>query len=996
MTRKLPLLTLLIGLISFGSFAQSTILNGSFENWVGSGASMVPQYWNSNTTGNSTAQLPGQTCFQSSPGHTGTYCAKVVSNSYFGTVVNGALTTGYVYAPNFTKADGFIWGDYNAATTMAFTGRPDSLVFWYRYTPSGSDSASLQARLHVGNCYAPETPSNGNHPDSTVNIISRALWQSTSNPTTWTRVSIPFVYVDGRTPQYILITSTSSANHTGGNSGSTLYLDDIAVIYNPTIATGTVATGPFYVSSTTGTSISVPFTLGGTYNGVNVITAQLSDASGSFASPVTIGTSTTGVSGTISATIPANTATGSGYRIRVISSSPALTATDNGSNISIVLAGNSVAPSTTQNLGANSNGNTLTVTETPAATSRQWEYSTTSGGPYAAFSVAQTGTTYTPNFSTAGTYYVVAVSSYTGLTITSNQVQINVVENSIAPTGSQSILVSTPGTTLTVTETPSGTSREWKYGTTTGGPYQSFSAVQTGMTYTPNFASAGTYYVVCESVINGITATSNEVLISVGTVTLTTGTITGSPFAFSLNAPDANVSVPYTTSGNFNAGNVFTAQLSDAAGSFTSPVQIGQVTATTTGSISAAIPHTTPAGTGYRIRVIADNPVVLGSDNGVDLVVEQFHNSIAPTGNQTIAHNTNGTPLLVTASQSSTQNWEYTTTSGSGYVSFSAAQTNSTYTPNFATPGVYYVVCVSTNQYSDSVISNEVKVTVLNGSTITTSAVTGSPYYISDSAHVQVMVNFTSDVVFNAGNVFTAQLSDKTGSFAIPVTIGSLTSNNIGAISTVIPNNSVSGTGYRIRVISSNPLVTGSDNGSNLQIIPFEVTVAPIDTQTLLVNQNGTTIVATSTHPNCTYDWQNSQVSGIGYIQFSPSQTGASLVPNFNAAADYYIICNVTNAQHATVRSQEVVVIVTMPNGINNVLAEFIKAWWNGNDFMVDLSSSKLVAPTLELSNVNGQIVSRTRLSSVLNTIPTGLPQGLYFFRIVEGENSYTGKTVKR
>lgn len=83
----------------------------------------------------------------------------------------------------------------------------------------------------------------------------------------------------------------------------------------------------------------------------------------------------------------------------------------------------------------------------------------------------------------------------------------------------------------------------------------------------------------------------------------------------------ASLSVPYTANDQFSAGNVFTAQLSDAAGSFASPVGIGSVNATASGSISCAIPAGTPPGTGYRIRVISTTPAVTGTDNGTDLVV---------------------------------------------------------------------------------------------------------------------------------------------------------------------------------------------------------------------------------------------------------------------------------------------------------------------------------------------------------------------------------------
>lgn len=86
---------------------------------------------------------------------------------------------------------------------------------------------------------------------------------------------------------------------------------------------------------------------------------------------------------------------------------------------------------------------------------------------------------------------------------------------SIAPTTSQNIQVGTNGTTITATESSTSDSREWKYSTTSGSGYGSFGTPETGITYTPNFASAGTYYVVCESTWGGSSVTSNEVEIVV-------------------------------------------------------------------------------------------------------------------------------------------------------------------------------------------------------------------------------------------------------------------------------------------------------------------------------------------------------------------------------------------------------------------------------------------------------------------------------------------------
>jgi len=77
--------------------------------------------------------------------------------------------------------------------------------------------------------------------------------------------------------------------------------------------------------------------------------------------------------------------------------------------------------------------------------------------------------------------------------------------------------------------------------------------------------------------------------------------------------------------------------------------------------------------------------------------------------------------------------------------------------------------------------------------------------------------------IWNSGNVFTAQLSDINGSFALPVTIGTLTSQTSGTINATIPSGTTVGSGYHIRVTSSNPSSTGEDNGEDLTVDPPSV-----------------------------------------------------------------------------------------------------------------------------------------------------------------------------
>lgn len=233
--------------------AQTQISNGGFENWDNPTASNAePVGFNSNKTGSSTAQIGPQTCFRdASVVHSGTYAVRVesVQVPVIGTIVNGNVTTGVVNAPTTNKADGYIgtvnYSNASDIRRMPFTARPDSLVGWYRYTQGGAaERGKIVAFLHVGNYYDPEA-STSYHPDSSVNKIASALFLTpVSNVGTWTRFSIPFTYYDSRTPAYIMLNITSSNDQLTNVAGSKLWLDDLAVAYNPATGINSLAVNP--------------------------------------------------------------------------------------------------------------------------------------------------------------------------------------------------------------------------------------------------------------------------------------------------------------------------------------------------------------------------------------------------------------------------------------------------------------------------------------------------------------------------------------------------------------------------------------------------------------------------------------------------------------------------------------------------------------------------------------------------------------------------------
>ncbi len=313
------------------AIAQPQMENQGFEGWENLGTNnREPVDWNSIKTGGGNASTPNAFVVDRSttvrPGTGGIYSAMLETKNVFVVItnvtINGVVTNGRLEAPTFNAADGYIRSKVDdQAFYTALTDRPDSLVVWVNYQPSGSDNGSFDCIMHdiqgtgltAGNMGS--LPASGNSQgNNTAQVIGQAGHTFTANTGGWVRTSVPFAYVDQRTPQYILFTATSSGQGSAVN-GSKMYIDDLGLIYNITPSVSDVVAP---VTATEGFPLTVNFTTTGTPLGSTSFMAELSDASGSFANPVVIGTLATDLpSGAIDALIPANTPAGAGYKIRV-------------------------------------------------------------------------------------------------------------------------------------------------------------------------------------------------------------------------------------------------------------------------------------------------------------------------------------------------------------------------------------------------------------------------------------------------------------------------------------------------------------------------------------------------------------------------------------------------------------------------------------------------------------------------------------------------------
>jgi hypothetical protein len=178
--------------------------------------------------------------------------------------------------------------------------------------------------------------------------------------------------------------------------------------------------------------------------------------------------------------------------------------------------------------------------------------------------------------------------------------------------------------------------------------------------------------------------------------------------------------VPYSLNNPsiYTSGNVFTAQLSNSSGTFTSGVTtIGTRTATTAGSITCNVPVTATPGSNYRIRIISSSAVDSSNPNQYPISVGVVH------VNKPVAAN-NG-PLCTTSTLNLSAN---STTSGvnytwSGPASFtSAVQNPSIASVTTANSGAYIVTarlfgCIAKDTTTVSVSSVSATSIVCNANT---------------------------------------------------------------------------------------------------------------------------------------------------------------------------------------------------------------------------------------------------------------------------------------
>ena len=264
---------------------------------------------------------------QTRPGSLGSKSVRLKPSKVFGVTANGTVTNGRINAGSMSPSG---QSNYNythraqSAYNTPITQVPDSLSVWICFrSQSSTDEGYVEAVVHGDADY--QIIANGTESPANMHVATAIMYftrtSTASGAYTWRRLSIPFdnngPCID---PQYILMVATTNKTPGSGSTNDDLFLDDVLLIYNPTLSMGQLAS----TTLAPGATMSIPFTLTGTMSpdnlnaAANEVIAQLSDANGSFSNPTELGRVTTNTSGSLTVQVP-NVPDGQHYQIRVVS-----------------------------------------------------------------------------------------------------------------------------------------------------------------------------------------------------------------------------------------------------------------------------------------------------------------------------------------------------------------------------------------------------------------------------------------------------------------------------------------------------------------------------------------------------------------------------------------------------------------------------------------------------------------------------------------------------
>ena len=238
---RMVVMSLLLGFL-ITTRAQTVIENSSFEDWENSGLIEEPVNWNSVQTGipEFLASNAPKVLFKSTDAFGGAFSIRIRTTQAGIITTNGYATNGLMNLS--TNSDSiFTQTDLSeSGLNTPFTGRPDSLSGYFRFSTQSNGTARIRAAVHTGIARIPDTQVPIGSADTIFSI----------NDTTnfWTRFSVPFNYSSTDIPEYLLLL-INTGPESNPELGTTLDVDELELIYSISSLEAGISTSDFSIGA---------------------------------------------------------------------------------------------------------------------------------------------------------------------------------------------------------------------------------------------------------------------------------------------------------------------------------------------------------------------------------------------------------------------------------------------------------------------------------------------------------------------------------------------------------------------------------------------------------------------------------------------------------------------------------------------------------------------------------------------------------------------------
>ena len=266
-------------------------------------------------------------------------------------------------------------------------------------------------------------------------------------------------------------------------------------------------------------------------------------------------------------------------------------------------------------------------------------------------------------------------------------------------------------------------------------------------------------------------------------------------------------------------------------------------------------------------------------------------------------------------------------------------------------------------------------------------------------------ISYDATGIYNSGNIFKAELSDATGIFpATPVIIGSFAGTASAIIKAKLPAHTANGSAYKVRIVSTNPIVTGLSGSDAITI--YDRPAAKTITGRTQVNGTFTWPYSLAATAGSTWVWQVNggiQTSGtntnaINVLWAQPALPSGAGNMNVIETNEYGCVGDTSTLLPVTIYKlaiKDTVAASYCKAGIIDIKTGATGAFDAGNNLIAELSnSSGSFASPLTTASIVASSNGVNQLNTISITIPFSVPNGIgYRIRVRSTSPAFTGDT---